>query len=1023
MIDFNSEYQKLNPEQKLAVDTIEGPVMVIAGAGTGKTQTIALRIGKILTESQVNPYNILCLTFTESAALNMRQRLLSLIGSSSYSVRIATFHGFCNSIIKDHPEYFLSTTAESSALDDVSQIGIIQSLIDSLPGSSCLKNINSPYFYQKDILKSISTLKKENVTPDQFATLIDHAANFVKLATPVSEQLTSLRATAKTESQITTLVTDLLNANIDIFYQAQIQYFLNLGQSASQLKKSLRDFITKTTTNLPRQQELLVLYRLYQQYLSTHGFYDYQDMIIWVINAFKSQPQLLAEYQETYQYLLVDEFQDTNSAQFEIINQLTQNQESPNIFVVGDDDQSIYRFQGASVENVNTFYQKYKSTIKIVVLKNNYRSHRLILETSSQVISHNQNRITQYIDQLDKSLVSTQNYDPDPINLFVASSPLEENYAISLKIKKLLDGGVNPKEIAVLYRNNTDVDDLLPHLDHQNISYLRSDSINILENINLAQLITLLNYLFSRHRRKSQLAKILSFQFVGIPSLDLYKYFHHQEISPKSSKKIDKFIKRVAIIDKQKNNLPPDQLFNIVIRRFKFLRFVLKHGNLELLKQLNTLYSHLKTSLKLDKVTLKQWLKSLQLLQENYLPLNSPPLISQSENSIRLMTAHKAKGLEFEHVFLIKTLSGKWDGGNSRELIKLPLGIIKTEVTTNLENVSLEEDRRLFYVALTRAKKQIYLSYSSLSDSNKEQLPCIFLNEIDPKLIEITKSSSATEQQSLLAQFSPTLPTIKSVDLKDYLSEYLSTRYRFNITHLNSYLKCPLCFFFKTILRLPQAKTRSLSFGTSVHGALAYLYQTNLSLEKFLEIFDRNLKKENLSKTDYQDLLTQGHQILTDYYHHYQGQFNQPCLIEHDFKDFNVRLDEIPLTGKIDRIDLLDNNQVNVVDYKTGRPDSKYQQLSKDGDYFRQLVFYKILCDQAHGFKYQVNTGTIDFVQADAKGQFKKSNFQLTKEDTDQLSLLIKDVYQKITSLQFPIGSDCPDPDHLHLLFEKYFKN
>ena len=158
---YSKEYQRLNSQQKKAVDTIEGPVMVIAGAGTGKTQTIALRIGKILKETQVNPSNILCLTFTENAALNMRERLISLIGPTAYSVRIATFHAFCNSIIKDHPEYFLTTTTESEAIDDVTKIEIVRALIDALPTTSPFKNIAAPYLYQKDILGAISTLKKK----------------------------------------------------------------------------------------------------------------------------------------------------------------------------------------------------------------------------------------------------------------------------------------------------------------------------------------------------------------------------------------------------------------------------------------------------------------------------------------------------------------------------------------------------------------------------------------------------------------------------------------------------------------------------------------------------------------------------------------------------------------------------------------------------------------------------------------------------------------------------------------------
>lgn len=1049
MADFNSEYQKLNPEQKVAVDTIEGPVMVIAGAGTGKTQTIALRIGKILQESQINPSNILCLTFTENAALNMRQRLLDLIGSSAYSVRIATFHGFCNSIIKDHPEYFLKSTVESEAIDDITQIEIVRSLIDKLPSESPLKNLNFTYFYQKDIISSLSTLKKENISPTRFEELIKLAADFVSIALPAVEKLQNLRATAKAEAEITDLISALsADSKINSLYQIRLKYFLNLYQSEaislSELKKSVKDFVESLNNNLPKIRDLSIIYQSYQQSLLERGLYDYEDMILWVITALQTHSELLSQYQEIYQYLLVDEFQDTNSAQMEILNLLTQNQSRPNIFVVGDDDQSIYRFQGASVENVYSFYQKYQQDIKLIVLKNNYRSHQLILSSSENVISHNQSRITQYIGNLDKSLKSVVTYDPDPINLFAANSVNEENYWLSQKIKSLVDSGVSPSLIAVLYRNNADVNDLLPYLSQNNLHYLRSDSINILDTLEIQQLLTLLKYL-TNPKDDTLLFHVLSFNFINLKALNLYKLFHlvsknnlslsevifdqkilaKNNLSPKFIKKLKNFTLRVAKIQKKSQNLPADELFNLIIRKFNYLPYVLNSGDLSLLKQLNALYSHLKQSLSVDKIDLFTWVKKLDLLFENNLPLNSPPLLADVDNSLRLMTVHKAKGLEFDHVFLIKVLSGKWDSSSSRSLIKLPLGILHYDIAAP---ETLEEDRRLFYVALTRAKKQIYISYSRFNDSRREQLASQFVAEIDPNSIQKISADSVVEKDSLMALFSPTIPKLQSTNLSAYLENYLSTSYRFNITHLNSYLKCPLCFFFKTILRLPYPKTKSLSFGTSVHGALAYLTETFkkenslISLEKFLWIFDQNLSRENLSKNDYQDLLTHGHQVLTDYYQHYQSEFNGRCFTEHDFKFYNVRMDDIPLTGKIDKIEFLSGNQVNVVDYKTGKPDSKYQELSPEGDYFRQLVFYKLLCSEAKGFPYEVVSGTIDFIEKNNKNLFVRKNYSLTNDDVLKLKSQIVEVFSKIKYLDFTPSPKCDDKDHLHILFDKYFK-
>lgn len=1032
---FSKEYQKLNPEQKKAVDTIDGPVMVIAGAGTGKTQTIALRIGKILKETQINPSNILCLTFTDNAALNMRERLISLIGPTAYSVRIATFHAFCNSVIKDHPEYFLTTTVESEAIDDVTKIEIIRSLIDALPTTSPFKNIAAPYLYQKDILASISTLKKENISPPRLDELLIDTANFVTLTHPFLEKVGALRASSKTESEIINYIKSAASSlDSQPLYQIRLNYFLDLYKndslSLSDLKKEFKNFVEKYTGILEKIRDLSLIYKQYQQELGSRGLYDYEDMILWVITALKTHPELLSLYQETYQYFLVDEFQDTNSSQMEILNLLTTGQLRPNIFVVGDDDQSIFRFQGASIENIYKFYEKYKKNLALIVLKNNYRSHQLILDSSLDVIKNNHSRISQYIGNIDKSLSATKDYDQNPINIFAGNNSLEENYWIASTIKKLVDSGTTPKNIAVLYRNNADINDLLPFLNKIGLLYLRSDSINILDSLEIKQLLTLFKYL-AEPQNDSFLGELLSFNFLNFDSLYLHKLFNRASKEKISLSEIiledetfSQFNSQVAQTLKDFHNLPADELFNLIIRRFNFLDYVLHSKNLSLLKQLNTLYSHLKKTLLVEKISLFDWVKKINLLSENGLSLNSPPLQSDLDNSLRLMTVHKAKGLEFEHVFIIRALSSKWDSASTRSLITLPLGILQYDIKTDI----LEEDRRLFYVALTRAEKQIYLSYSRFSESQKEQLATRFIEEIDPKRIEKITSTPEIEKQSLEFSFTQKIPQLKSPDLSAYLSNYLSTQYRFNITHLNSYLKCPLCFFFKTILHLPYPKAKAMSFGTAVHGALAYLTQIYkqknqlISLDKFLSIFESNLKRENLSEKDFADLKIHGRDILTDYYHHYRDTFNGRSLTEHDFRFKNVRLEDIPLTGKIDKIEFMTGNQVNVVDYKTGKPDSKSQQLSREGDYFRQLVFYKLLCDEAKGFPYEVTSGTVDFIEKNKTGSFVRKNYVLTRQDTAELKQQIKQVFQKILALDFAPNPECDNKDHLHYLFSEYFK-
>jgi len=1023
---FEIEYQKLNPEQKKAVDTIEGPVLVVAGAGTGKTQVIALRIGNILKQTQVNPGNILCLTFTDSAALNMRARLLSLIGAGANSIRVNTFHAFCQSIIRSNPQHFFQFNIDSEPLDKIETIQIIRRLIDALPSDSPLKTPNDTYYYQSALISALESLKKENISPSLYQSLVSGEQKYLEIVKPFYDQLKSITAYPKNLDTIASIINKIIHLKeLNSTYQTKISSLLKDLTSAKDLKSTLTGFYENVVSQYPKHLALSEIFPGYQKELSVRHRFDFDDMILSVIDAFKNNPSLLSSYQEKFQYILVDEFQDTSASQNEIISLLCSGQDLPNIFVVGDDDQSIFRFQGASVENVYNFYQTYKTTP--LVLRNNYRSHRLILDSTTSLISRNLNRIATQIKGIDKSLIAARSYNPDPINLYRADSQIEESYWVASQIKKLIDAGVSPQKIAVLFRNNADIFDLLPALSALKIKYVKDFGTNILQQPLILQLFDLLK-LLSRPDDTILKNKVLNFSFLSFPSLSLYRYFHDPKspkLSLKFKKHLTKFEKRLSRFQKLKANLPPDKLFNLAIRRFKYLKYILKHQDIESLKQLNRLYSEFKIQRSATPLSFDDVVARLFVYIDNNLSLVSPPLLSDDPRSIRLLTVHKAKGLEFEHVFLIKNLAARWESARGLNKITLPLGVLRSEPLTANIDLELEESRRLFYVALTRAQNQIYLSYTKINPEGREQPPTRFLSEIDPQFIEIQGPDSQIEVDSLRSRFSPKETKIQSANLRDYLKYFFDHLYRLNISHINSYHKCPFCFFINTILRLPKSKNSSLSFGTSVHGALAYLNSTPKlpSLDELLVIFDKNLARELLTPLDLVTLSKRGHEALTLYYQHYLSEFGGKCLVEHDFKPYLADIDKIPITGKIDKIEILSGHNVNVVDFKTGSPDNKYKELKPDGDYFRQLVFYKILADHSPGFGYNVISGTIDFVETKANGSFAKHSFKITPGAISDMETVIKDVYSKITSFKFSPSATCPDPDHLHHLFNKYFRS
>ena len=337
---FDKEYKRLNKAQRQAVDTIEGPVMVVAGPGTGKTQILTLRIANILRETQADAENILALTFTESGVSSMRKRLAELIGSDAYRINITTFHAFANDIIKQYPEYFPHIIG-SESITDVDQITIIQDIIEGV-SLEFLKPFGDVFLYVKDIIRAIKELKREGVSPEEFTSV-------------VTEELTQFE-----------LIDDLYH------------------QKGAHKGKMKGKYVTYKK-QIDKNKELSHVYTLYQEKLHTTKQYDFEDMIVEVLRTLEREEDLLRILQEQYQYVLVDEHQDTNNAQNKILELLLNFHPQPNIFVVGDEKQAIYRFQGASLQNFYYFTYLYKEAV-IINLSENYRSTQRVLDSAHSVI-------------------------------------------------------------------------------------------------------------------------------------------------------------------------------------------------------------------------------------------------------------------------------------------------------------------------------------------------------------------------------------------------------------------------------------------------------------------------------------------------------------------------------------------------------------------------------------------------------------------------------------------------------------
>jgi DNA helicase-2/ATP-dependent DNA helicase PcrA len=1085
-------FNRLNPAQREAVEETEGPVMVLAGPGTGKTQVLASRIANILNnpDLQMNPENILCLTFTESGVVAMRNRLISIIGTAAYYVKIHTFHSFCNEVIQGNSEIFPSL----SSVAELEQIEIIEKLISGLDVSSPLKPFADQYLYKNEALYVIKLLKRESVSPDD----LEASVAFIELLSKIihedimsfiSQNARSLKDEdclifidnlASTLKQADLEAYLLSNSALDLSlakekiqkFIIQVRKFFNQATKVADFKSTLKDFYTKAIENVPKQYELLKLYRGYIKTLLEKRLYDFEDMLLMVINAFSKHPDLLATYQEKFQYLLVDEYQDTNGSQNKILEHLCSfYQDQANIFVVGDDDQSIYKFQGASLENISSFFGTYRETLKMVVLTENYRSQQNILDLSHFLVSHNQNQIIELFPDLEKKLHAATDIALEPVKLIAHQDFNSELFYIVKKIQELIAEGVQPEEIAVLVRNNKDVTAIADLLIRASVPVKTYSNENILEDILIAQLIDLLRVISKPKAHSYLLFNLLHYDFIlgsalvgeafvnlGVSSNNNLCEFTNKAAKLREIWKLNKlnrdselslielmlehelfkpFAEKILDFHQRASNHFLDKLFEDIINEFNYLNFIVsdfKNIQVNNLQNLNQLFAEIK-ELQLNhknkaaydassSVTpiyqLERFLAHIDRLRENRLKLNAASIDDLSLSAVQIMTAHKSKGLEFEYVFIHKCVDKIWGNVTNRSKLRLPPFTIGDSVLETKESQN-DEERRLFFVAMTRAKKEVFINFFKKDANAKDVSPSLFIEELlsfrDKEKIQLIDAADKSNY-GLTSLLEKNLAFLSSHEASHYTDtkvlDAVLAEYKLSVTHLNTFLKCPRKFLFQNLLRVPAAKDKSASFGTAVHNAL---YETFLHIKKkdmdhkafLLKSFEQSLQREYLDEKDYADSLALGLNSLAAYYDEYQDSFVENVELEFNHKSLEYK--GLNLTGKLDKIEVLDSvtRTVNVVDYKTGNPTYADSKLKPGADYHRQIAFYQLLTDLAfeQGVStYRMQSGEIDFVQQDKAGKFKKAKIHISKEDLANLDLEIESFKIKLANRDFNMTED-----------------
>ena len=1017
---FLAEYEKLNPEQKEAVDAIYGPVMVIAGPGTGKTQILALRIANLLrSEAQVAPQNILCLTYTDEGKKNMRDRLFKLIGAETAQyIQVHSYHSFCNDIIQQNLSLFHKDELE--AISDLEKIQYIKQILTGIKKGSLLYNPKNPNSNAKFLLNLFSKMKQENWKSADLNTKIADYIQFLQ------EDPTSLAKTGKTKGQI-------------------------------------KQDVLKDIERYEKTADAIKLFDAYKSKMDEHHRYDFDDMINWVIELFDTNEDLLTNYQERFQYLLVDEFQDTNGSQMKLIGQLCNYDDSPNVFVVGDDDQSIFRFQGASIENMQHFQAKYRNFgLKEICLKINYRSPQGILDHAKNLIEHAGQRLINSNPNLDKNLVSyttqVNQFDSTP-QLLSFHNPRYEKIYIANEIKKLVDQGVQPKEIAVLYYDNESCIQLGEYLKKLSIPFYSRKQVDLLKEPLALQIIHILQFIDAERSNPYSadhlLYEILHYRFFNIPAIEIaktsilsyqkanenrsqkYSYRRYlQELSSanvptlfdttasdavlSTARKLEQFIK-------SSYNLSLLQLLDHILEECGIISYILQsEQKFEWLEIVTSLVDFAKDEChRHPEMDVHSFTDLLNIMSENEITLPLTKLYGH-EDAVRLFTVHASKGREFEYVFLAGVMKEKWEKKRSPSNIKFPPTVFETALSDKDD----DELRRMIYVALTRAKKQLTVSYCNQDHKGKETEKSLFVYET---FGDQNKATAITIPNEMVVEFETIHPEIsKEVKIdaleRDYVARQLE-RFEMNVTALNNYLKCPLHFYYNTIIRIPSAMAENMSFGSAIHYALEKLFAIMKNSDKvfpskevFLNQFKNfmRLNKEKFSPDGYNQKVDYGLDLLSSLYDTKINEWS--TFVDLEYKVSSMLDNKIPIKGFIDKIEYHNPHEISVIDYKTGDFESKYTKAKlktraqdKDeigGDYWRQAIFYKILFEQNKEKSLLVREAKYEFVEPSKKTNLFPDPvyFSFPQEEVEFVKNQIRDTWNKIQAHDFYTGcgeADC----------------
>lgn len=1087
MAAFDEAYASLNSEQKRAVDYVDGPLLVLAGPGTGKTQLLSARVANILKRTDTLPQNILCLTFTDAASLNMRERLTSMIGDAAYDVHINTYHSFSSEIIRTYPEFFEKIdleTGEDSRLErpinELGQLEVITQIIDKLPFTDPLRNAK---YYVRSVVATISDLKQANIRPkDLEKTAKENAAACLAVSPAVNEAWSTYKQMPRKapeamalfhnvlsaiESHKSTLTTQAADTLHDALQEAESTNSTKplTAWKNSWLEKDEQDNWTFTSPSMSEKMLALArIYASYQESLRASGQYDFDDMILETIEVLNDKPDLRFNLQERYQYILLDEFQDTNAAQFELVRLLADHpvhEGRPNIMAVGDDDQGIYAFQGADIGNMLQFLAAFRD-VEVINLVKNYRSHHDILHTAHNVAEQIESRLHHNLQNVSKDIVAAS--DKLPAKAHIARHEFNSQAAefgwIADHIAEQIKAGVPADEIAVLAPRHAILESLVPFLNARGIPVSYEKRENIFETPVVQAILLMCEFLRAAAEQNiplmdELLPRVLSLEFWQIPTDSIWKINWQRQaesyenrtswaelaLEQTDTKQPVLFLLALAnqaeslglehVLDYVTGAKPfhhGNESYTSPLKDFYFSDTAVQNSSLQFFEAISHL-SVIRTVLREQQVNTDKRLNidALLNLYETYQAAEQPLVnthpIAQAESAVQLLTVYKAKGLEYEHVYLPCMHDDVW-GSTSRgnpNKISLPYNL------RHIRHESSGDDnlRRLLFVAITRAKQGLIITSHALKESGKQTLPVKYMQESsegDERIAKVLPEhySHVIMTQRAIEQLQIDVDTLwhsrhvsLTPPLKSLLKDRLA-RYVMSPTHLNTFTNVeyagPQTFLLNTLLRFPEAQSPDSMYGNALHHALES-YQKRWAagetptVKDAVASFTHFLNRCDLTPNDREIYLTRGQRALNTYLTACGERLQKPAQIEADFRREGAVLKGARLTGKIDRLEVdRTNKTLRIIDFKSGNPSTKWGSTSKYLNYKQQLYFYILLTELSSTYKgYTVENAALEFIEPLPNGECAPPlDLTFNQAEYEHFKQLLLSVWGHIQELDLP---------------------